>query len=81
MLILRIHIAHCSVGANLLILRSCGPYFMNIKGTGNARTANPPRILPAGPTPRLWNIGDAARGKPKPKIDLRKVLADTALAA
>jgi hypothetical protein len=54
---------------------------MNTKGTGIAIVATPPRIDIAGPTPRWWNIGCAAIGKPAAMMLLRKVFADTALAA
>lgn len=54
---------------------------MNINGTGIAITATPPRIDTAGPTPKLWNIGDATSGNPAAKKLRRKVFPDTALAA
>jgi hypothetical protein len=63
------------------IFLSFNPYFMNMKGTGSAKAAMPPRIDIAGPTPRWLNIGLAASGRP-PAIKLRKnVLAETAEAA
>jgi len=54
---------------------------MNTNGTGMAIVATAPRIDIAGPTPRLWNMGFAAIGKPAAIILLKKVFADTALAA
>jgi hypothetical protein len=54
---------------------------MNINGTGMARTATPPRIDIAGPTPKLWNMGFAASGNAAAKMLRRKVFPDTALAA
>ncbi|KAG9817515.1 hypothetical protein KCU77_g17698, partial [Aureobasidium melanogenum] len=72
--------ASCT-GANFDIFLSFNPYFMKMKGTGKANAATPPRMLIAGPTPRLLNIGLAASGRP-PAIMLRKnVLAETADAA
>jgi hypothetical protein len=43
--------------------------------------ANPPNMDIAGPTPRLWNIGMAARRNPAAKMLHRKVFAETAIAA
>lgn len=63
------------------IFLSVNPYFINIKGTGMAIVATPPRIDIAGPTPRAWNMGLAARGSPAAKILRRKVFAEVALAA
>ena len=54
---------------------------MKMNGTGIAIVAMPPRIDIAGPTPKLWNIGIAAKGRPAPKTLRRKVFAETALAA
>lgn len=54
---------------------------MNKKGTGMAMIAMPPKRDIAGPTPRLWNMGVAARGNEAAKALLRSVLADVALAA
>lgn len=63
------------------ILLSVRPYFIKIKGTGNARHAMPPKILIAGPTPRLLNIGFATSGNAEASKLLKNVFADTALAA
>lgn len=54
---------------------------MNMKGTGIAIVATAPKIDAAGPTPKLWNMGLAARGSPAAKTLLRNVFAETALAA
>jgi len=54
---------------------------MNRNGTGSARHATAPRILPAGPTPSRRNIGLAASGSPNAKNERRNVLAETELAA
>lgn len=54
---------------------------MNMKGTGIAIVATPPRIDIAGPTPKLWNIGIAINGNPAPMRDRSNVFADTADAA
>jgi len=70
-----------NTGANLLILLNRRPYFMNRNGTGSARHATAPRILPAGPTPSRRNIGLAASGSPNAKNERRNVLAETELAA
>lgn len=70
-----------STGANLDILRSFTLYFMNKNGTGKARQEMPPSTLAAGPTPMLMNIGLAARGSPQANKHLRRLLAETALAA
>jgi hypothetical protein len=70
-----------STGANLDIFLNVTPYFMNKNGTGMAITATPPNKDIAGPTPRLLNMGVAARGNEAAKALLRSVLADVALAA
>ncbi len=70
-----------SPGANLLIFLNFTPYFIKMNGTGIARVATAPRIDIAGPTPRVVNIGLAARGNPAAKTDLKNVFAETALAA
>lgn len=54
---------------------------MNMNGTGIAITAMPPRIDTAGPTPKLWNMGDATSGNAAAKMLRRKVFPETALAA
>jgi len=77
-----LHISQPSwTGAKLDLFLKARPYFMNKKGTGTARVATPPRTDMAGPTPKLWNIGLAARGSPAARILRRKVFAETALAA
>lgn len=68
-------------GANVLFFLNLSPYRMNIKGTGSAKQATPPRMLIAGPTPKLLNIGRAAMGKPAANTLRRKVFALTAEAA
>jgi len=70
-----------SMGAKLDLFLKASPYFINKNGTGIAAVATAPRIDMAGPTPRLWNIGMAARGNPAANMLRRKVLAETALAA
>jgi hypothetical protein len=54
---------------------------MNMKGTGIAIVAIPPRIDIAGPTPKLWNMGFATNGKPAANRLRNIVFADTAEAA
>ena len=69
-----------STGANVDFFLSAKPYFKNRKGTGMAATATSSRIDIAGLTPRLWDIGLAAKGSPA-AILRKKVLAETALTA
>jgi hypothetical protein len=66
---------------NLDISLSFALYFINKNGTGMASVAIPARIDMAGPIPRLWNMGWAARGRPAAKMERRMVLAAIALAA
>lgn len=70
-----------SIGANLDMLLNFFPYLMNSNGTGSAKHAIPPRMLIAGPTPKLWNIGLATKGKAQASKLRKKVFAETALAA
>ena len=72
---------HSGTGPNFDIFLNARPYFMKIKGTGMAKAATPPRMDIAGPTPRLWNIGFATRGKAAANKLRRIVFAATALAA
>jgi len=54
---------------------------MNKKGTGSIIAATAPKIDMALFTPKWWNIGRAARGKPAARMLRRNVFAAVALAA
>lgn len=54
---------------------------MNKSGAGSIKHANPPSMLIAGPTPRLWNIGLATKGNAAANKLRKKVFAAVALAA
>lgn len=70
-----------TANANLDIILSFRPYFMNMKGIGKAKQDIPPRILHAGPTPRFKNIGRTASGKAQARSERSSVFPAIALAA
>lgn len=70
-----------STGANFDFRLRVSPYRMKINGAGNIRHARPPKMLIAGPTPRLWNMGCATKGNAVARRLRRKVFAAVALAA
>lgn len=65
----------------MLAALNLAPYRINMNGTGIATAAIPPRILIAGPTPKVSNMGLAANGSPAAITERRTVFPDTALAA